>query len=164
MEEIDAGVDLVAVDRYAFHVHAERDMACVRAVQDAAQIVATYLDGARERISRPEDRPLSVRWHVHAQPAQESKRLLTPARRERQNDALRREARAPAVTQIVGEQPLRRRRLVDRLRDEVVATLDAFGKKPRRLAALGIVALRDDHAADDEVPGVGGDPDRAGKG
>ena len=54
MKEIDAGVNLVAVDRYAFHVHAERDMACVRAVQDAAQIVATYLDGARERIGRPE--------------------------------------------------------------------------------------------------------------
>ena len=136
-------------------------MACVRAVQDAAQIVATYLDGAGERIGRPEDRPLSVRWHVHAQPAQESKRLLTPARRERQNDALRREARAPAVTQIVGEQPLRRRRLVDRLRDEVAATLDAFREEPRRFAALGIVALGDHHPADHEAAGLRGDADRA---
>ena len=72
------------------------------------------------------------------------------------------DAGAAAVAQVVGEQALRRRGVVDGLRDEVAATFDAFGEQARGLAAALVVALGDDHAADGEAAGMaGGEADRA---
>jgi inner membrane protein len=44
LQQIDRGVDLVAVDRNAFDVHAERDFARIGLVEDAAQVVAANLN------------------------------------------------------------------------------------------------------------------------
>src|SRR5256714_13933664 len=99
VEKLDARVDLVAIDRHAFDVDAERDVGGVRLLEDAPQIVAADLDGFRERVRGAEDRALGLRRDVDAEPAQEGKRLRPPARREREHDAARLDAGAAAIAQ-----------------------------------------------------------------
>ena len=81
-KQVDAGVDLVAVDRDALHVDAERDLARVCAVEDAAQVVAADFDRLGERARRAQNRALGLGRHADTEPAQEGERLLAPARRE----------------------------------------------------------------------------------
>src|SRR2546422_7350791 len=69
VEQVDAGVDLVAIDRHALDVHAERDLARVGLVEDAPQIVAADLDRFGERIGGAEDRALGVGGDGDAEPA-----------------------------------------------------------------------------------------------
>src|SRR5688572_16210033 len=80
MEQIDAGVDLVAVDRDALDVDAQGDPIPVAAVEDAAQVVAADLDRPGERACGAEDRALGFRGDVDAEPADEGERLLASAR------------------------------------------------------------------------------------
>src|SRR5260370_7538450 len=143
MEQVDAGVDLLTVDRHALDVDAERDRASVGLVDDAAQVVAADLYGLRERPGGTENGALGVGGDYDAEPAQERERLVAAAGREREHDAPRLDARAAAIAQVVGEQALRRRRVVHGLRDEVAAALDPLGEEPRRFAALGGMALAD---------------------
>src|SRR5712692_2093522 len=162
VEQLDAGVDLLAVDRHALDVDAERDRARVGLVEDAAQVVAADLYGLRERPGRTENGARGRGGDYHAEPAQERERLVAAAGREREHDAPRLDARAAAVAQVVDEQPLRPRRVIHRLRDEIAAALDAFGEEPCRFAALGGMALGDHHAAHRETARrSGGEADRA---
>src|SRR6266851_8443623 len=127
VEQVDAGVDLVAIDRHALDIDAERNLARVRLVEDAPQVVAADVDRFGERIGGAEDRALGVGGDIDAEPAQEGERLLAPAGREGEHDTPRLAARAAAVAQVIAQQPLRRPRGIDGLRDEVAAALDALG-------------------------------------
>src|SRR5688572_13590235 len=67
VEQVHAGVDLVAVDRDALDVHAQGYGIGIGAVEDAAQVVAADLDRALERPRRAEDRALGFRRDVDAE-------------------------------------------------------------------------------------------------
>src|SRR5580765_6153519 len=148
VEKLDAGVDLVAVDRDALDIYAERNVACVGLLEDAAEILAADVDGFRERVRRAEDGALGLRRDIDAQPAQKAERLLAAAGREGEHDATRLDAGAAAIAQIVAQQALRRRRVIHGLRDEIAAAFDRLGEQTRRLAALVVVPLGDQHATD----------------
>src|SRR5260370_41930056 len=97
MEQVDAGVDLLTVDRHALDVDAERDRARVGLVEDAAQVVAADLYGLRARPGRTENGALGFGGDHDAEPAQERERLVAAAGRESERDAPRLDPRVPAI-------------------------------------------------------------------
>src|SRR5262245_44152319 len=105
VHEVDARIDLLAVDRDALHVDAERDLARVVVIEDAAQVVAAHLNRFPQGRRVSQYRSGGLVGDAHAEPAQEIHRFLAPRRREGEHDAPRLHARAAAVAQVVAQQP-----------------------------------------------------------
>ena len=141
------GVDFVFEDGDALHADAEGHAASLGLLQDALAHAAQEIHRLANLVLRFEDLLLHPLRHSHAQPLDETHRLLAAARREGENHAARRDLLLLAQLAVFLQELDHRLRVVDGLRDEPLHAELRLLHQRLVLVALLDVSLRDGHAA-----------------